>query len=219
MRSFFNAVVVTLICGCAHGAKTQPIQIQPYFDLRQPVYVYADESFWLGCEGDAAGDEACRNFRIKEIYKGFDQWFRYFLKFNRPKAIFVLTDKDMPEHPVNPVIHLGISEDFCGDADIVETIVPKPAGACYSWDKDEFISHNTVRIVFKNITQLYDRTVAHEIGHAFGRGHRDLPRGTGSVMSYHKKTDVTPLDLKTMCKMHHECRTMKRKRHKWKGLF
>lgn len=196
MRAFLIAIAF-VICGCAAKA--------PYFDLRHPVYVAADKSFWLGCEGDTVGDKACRQYRVEQIFAGFNQWFDYFDKDNRPRAVFVHSKKNLPKNPVNNVIHLGISELFCGKIPEKDTW----AGACYAWRKQTWFSSGSTRIVFKKIDYITPRIFAHEFGHALGRDDNDVPEGTGSVMSYEIKTTVTPLDVKMMCRMHRECHMVK----------
>src|SRR5690348_15062600 len=105
MRIFLMACAFVAIFGCAKA---------PYFDLRHPVYFKAENSFWAGCDKDPLGDEACRKNRIEQMYQGFDQWFDYFGKDDRPQAVFISSDKELPVHPVNSVIYLGMSDGFCG---------------------------------------------------------------------------------------------------------
>lgn len=188
MRSFFIAIAVFGICSCARA---------PYFDLRHPVYMVADKSLWSGCgEKDSAGYETCRAFRVKQIYSGLSQWFDYFDKANRPLAVIVYSEEELPANRVNSVIYLKIKAGCCGK------------GYAAHYDRWPVSSPE---IVFDRSFWITPRLVAHEFGHALGRGDNDVPEGTYSVMSYKMPTFVLPRDIKMMCRLHHECRMVKRK--------
>lgn len=196
MRALFITITFVVLCSCAPKAS--------YYDLRHPVYVMAYKSFWLGCEDDSGSAKACREYRVEQVYAGFNQWFNYFDKANRPRAVFVFSAKQLPAHLVNKVIYLGISEKICRD---------ELAAACY-FGKSWWYWPLKDRIMLKNSTSIQSIIIAHEVGHAFGRDDNDVPEGTDSVMSYKRLTHVTPLDFKMMCKKHRECRMVKHKRHK-----
>jgi len=166
-------------------------------DLRHPVYMVTDDSFWSGCEDYAFGYEACRESRERQIYAGVHQWFHYFDATNRPRVVIVHTVDELPLYMFNDVIHLQIQKGACGG---------KGFAACYNWEPFSY-----PKIVFESSNQIIPRIVAHEFGHTLDRDDNDVPAGTDSVMSYEHPTFVLPLDVKMMCRLHHECRMVRRK--------
>ena len=213
MRSFFIAAAVFVVCGCAGSSRLEPyypvyrnIRLDvrpatyrtPYFDLRHPIYIMADKSLWSGCAKDRAGYKACRASRIKDIYAGLNQWFEYFDKANRPRAVIVFSGKELPANLKNKVVRLRIEADNCG-----EYKPGKNYAGCYRREVPE--------IVFDHPSYIIPRLVAHEFGHTFGRGDNDVPEETHSVMSYGHPIDVSPLDMAMMCRLHYECQMVKRK--------
>ena len=189
MGALFIAIAFVVVCGCA---KFQ------YLDLRYPVYIVVDKSFWSGCEDEPDGAEACRVQRIKRFSDGVNKWFEPFDKANRPKAVILFSSKKLPSNRVNGVIYLKIDSNFCGE----------DAVACY---QRMSILFSGARIVFDNADDITLRVSEHEFGHALGRNDDDAPEGVKSVMSYDNPSDILPLDIKMMCKLHHECRMVKRK--------
>ncbi|TSC83934.1 MAG: hypothetical protein G01um101413_737 [Parcubacteria group bacterium Gr01-1014_13] len=192
MRSFFIAIALVAICSCG-GV--------PYFDLRHPIYMVTEQSFWSGCEQDPTGYEACRASRVQQINDGVKQWFDYFGKANHPRAVILYSKNNLPSNRVNEdVIYLKIEAGFCGEGSF----------ACYAYGASSS-SYSSPEIVFDNSFTITPRRMAHEFGHVLGRDDNDVPEGTGSVMSYKLPTVVTPLDIEMMCRLHHECRMVKRK--------
>ena len=142
MRSFLIAFAL-VICSC--GSSTQSFDLRPsvirtpflpsYLDLRHPIYMVTDKSFWSGCDKDPAGDKLCRAVRVAQINEGVGQWFDYFDKADRPEAVLVFSEDDLPSNLKNRVIHLGIDPGGdCGE-------VGKAYAACYR--------HRIPEIVFK----------------------------------------------------------------------
>ncbi len=198
MRILFIAVALALACGCVKA---------PYYDLRQPIYMVTDNSLWVDCDKDKSVPEKdCRQYRIDQIEAGVSQWFSSFDENNRPRVVVVASEKDIPPHQVNRVIHLGVSDTFCGDVS-----KHKPAAACYNWVQHWWSWQIYVRIVFKTDKEIMPRVMAHEFGHGLGLDDNYAPAAYGSVMSYTLPTPVTQFDIKMMCKLHHECRMVKRK--------
>ncbi len=205
MRSFFTAIAFVVICGCAKAPyvnQHHPDDVpSTYMDLRSPIYVVVKKSFFSGCEINHADEEACRSHRISQINEGFRQWSDYFDKDARPRIVIVRSKKSLPAKLVNRPIYLRIEADFCGVDD-----TGRNYAACYRSS-----AHLALEIVFDNSSTINPRRMAHEIGHALGRKDHDVPAETGSVMSYTKRTPVLLSDVKMMCKLHHECRMVKRK--------
>lgn len=170
-----------------------------YINLRHPIYLVIDKSFWSGCEDDPASYEACRMNRIEQINDGADDWFKHFDKVTRPQVVIVYSKADLPSNPINNPIYLKIKDGFCGMATKTQI-----AAACYT---DKFLSPPA--IVFNLPENIISSHFAHELGHAFGRvgkEHNDMPKDTYSVMSYTLRSDhVVPIDIKILCETHPEC--------------
>ena len=190
MRSFLIAIVALGICSCAFRSG-------PYIDLRYPVYIVAEQSFWSGCEEDLASEDACRQSRIAQVRSGINQWFDPFEETDRPQAVILDSKDKLPWRSVNEAIYLKIEKGNCGK----DARGKKKAGACYG--RDNFFS--PLYIVFESSIQIRPQVVAHEFGHALGRDDNDVPEGTGSVMSYDTPTNVLLMDIKMMCRLHREC--------------
>ena len=103
MRSFLIAFAL-VICSCGSSAQSfdwRPSVIRipflpSYLDLRHPIYMVTDKSFWSGCDKDPAGDKLCRAVRVTQIKEGVNQWFDYFDKADRPEAILVFSEAELP---------------------------------------------------------------------------------------------------------------------------
>lgn len=190
MRSLIIAIAFVGICSCA-GA--------PYFDLRHPVYMVAEQSFWSGCEKDPAGYRACRVSRLKKVSDGANRWFKSFDKTTRPNVVVIPSKEKLPSNPVNEVIHLSIKTSFCNNG----------SAACYAFGWDS--SFSGPEIVFVSPSGITSFLVAHEFGHALGLDHNP---DADSVMFFQPKSTVTRPDVKMMCKLHKECRMLKLKQ--WK---
>jgi|SRR3989344_7203588 len=193
MRSFLMIIVVLGICSCVSGG--------PYFNLRHPIYLVPEKSFWSGCEVDPAGKEACQNSRVSQVKAGIRQWFDPFDEAFRPQAFVLYSKEKLPRHRVNEVIYLKIEAGNCGK----DARGKKKAGACYGWDN--FLS--PLYIVFESSSHITSRVVAHEFGHVLGRDDNDVPEGTGSIMSYDTPTNVLLMDIEMMCRKHKECPLVK----------
>ena len=184
MCALFTAVVVLGFCGCAKA---------PYFDLRHPIYMMTDQSFWSGCETDPIGEKVCRKFRVAQVDAGVDDWFRYFDEATRPQAVIVGSKAELPLDRINKaVIHLKIWAGHCG----------KGNEACYIWKMN-----SSPELVFDGSSYIFPSLVAHEFGHALNRDHDDLPDGIFSIMlPLVLKTDyVLPADIELLCRIHTEC--------------
>ncbi len=195
MRSFLIATVFALFCSCADAnigkSKTPSGPPDLYYDLRQPIYLVVDESFWSGCEKDAV----CRASRIRQIHGGIDEWIDYFDGASRPQVLIFSSEDKLPEEGVNKIIHMQLQPDICG----------KTALACW------FAHTKPPKIVFAHQQWITAQIMAHEFGHVLGRDDNDVPEGTKSIMSYQTQKVVEPLDFEMMCKLHAECPAMKRK--------
>lgn len=180
MRSFL-IIAALLVCGC-----------DPYFDIRHPVYMVTENSFWIGCDKDPKGYKACQEFRVSQIYAGINQWFNYFVGNNLPRVVIVFSKNDLPSKLVNEVIYLKIEKGNCG----------KENAACYGRDNPLSLLY----IVFDDVQWVLERFMAHEFGHLLGRDDNDVPKNVESIMSYKFQKRVTPLDLKKTCALHPECK-------------
>lgn len=207
MRSFSIAIAFILMCGCSSRMERSNLRpsvirasyLPSYLDLRHPIYMVTDKSFWSGCDKDPAGDKICRTVRVKQINEGVAQWFDYFDKDDRPYAKIVFSEAELPANLKNRVIHLGIDPGGeCG-----KHTLGKGYAACYR--------HSIPEIVFQGPAEITPNIMAHEFGHALGRGDNDVPEGTSSVMSYKKSSKVLPLDIEMMCRLHVECQMVKKK--------
>jgi hypothetical protein len=173
-----------------------------FINLREPIYLVADPSFWSDCKNHPDGENACRKLRVEQIKNGINEWLYYFDEFNRPQLIIAYSSGELPAHMVNTPIQLKIEKDYCGKTDEGE-----PYPACY---KDSLGS--SPAIVF-DLPEEIAPHIAHEFGHALGRSHNDMPEDAYSIMSYVLEAfHVLPLDIKIMCKTHTECPPVKNAR-------
>ena len=163
-----------------------------YINLREPIYLFPQKSFWAGCEYSPFGYKLCQSRRINQVYNGINEWFQYFDKANRPRVIMVFSVGSIPFNVKNKPIYLRIGESKCSGE----------AAACYHyrWWKE-------LEIIFTS-AQYIDTTMSHEFGHVLGRDDNDVPEGVVSVMSYNHSSKVTPSDFKMMCALHRECRML-----------
>lgn len=179
MRAMLILVVFSGLFGCE----------RPHFDLRQPIYLVADDSLWDGCETDPAGYVACQQGREEMIYNGIGMWAEHFAEATRPKALLVYPEANVPADAVNEPIHI-----WRGDTSSCHG----PWGACYQWGP-----MRKTGIVFHHPTDLTPAIVAHEFGHAIwmdGHIHDRL-----SVMDPAASFYVTPLDMSEMCAVNGTC--------------
>lgn len=191
MRSFL--IVIALLIGCSSSKL-------PSFNLRYPIYMLADKSFWSGCEKDPTGNEVCQGLRIQEINSGIEQWYGQLDKTLYPPPIIVYSKEKVPAGQVNDLVVLRIEPGFCG--------VGK--AACFAYRSAS--SSSSPEIVFDDPRWITANIMAHEFGHVLGRDDNDLPAVIGSIMSYTTRTDVTPLDVKMVCDLHPECLKAKQKK-------
>ncbi len=162
-----------------------------HIDLRRPIYLITDPSLFSGCKKDIKGPAICKEWRLYQIRKGVNNWFKHFDEPMRPRVFIVPSHDDVPVDATNTVIHLQISKDYCESFN---------AAACYHYKY-----RNESLIVFVSWKDITARVFAHELGHAFGREHDDTPEEIGSVMSYSVPTYVLPVDITLLCQMHDEC--------------
>jgi len=165
----------------------------PYMNLRQPIYMITDHSFFAGCEEDANGPAACKEWRILQVKRGVSDWFEHFDEPTRPQVIIVASNGDIPDDSENTPIHLQIQSGYCNDSDGAHP-------ACYHYSYDSEPS-----IVFDSHVNIDPFLSAHEFGHALGRDNDDTPEKVGSVMSYSIPTYVLPIDIQMLCELHDEC--------------
>ena len=199
MRKALVAVIVLLAASgigiISRGCATADI------DLREPIYLVIDESFWHECKYDLETEDECRESRVQQIRDGADSWFRHFDGATRPKVVIVYSEDDTPFLPVNSPIHIGLKNGYC---ELNKN--GKPFVACYN---DNPWSSPT--IVFNTPDNITSAVFAHELGHALGRSgkHNDVAAEVYSIMSYGPRDSeseyVLPTDIKILCKMHPEC--------------
>lgn len=166
---------------------------QPYMNLRQPIYLVTDHSFFSDCQDNPKGPAACKEQRILEVKKGVNDWFKHFQESSRPEVIFVASGDNVPDDSENKPIHLRIQSGYCGSDGEAH-----PACYHHSYDSDP-------AIVFDNYAEITPLMSAHEFGHALGRDNDDTPEEIGSVMSYSVPTYVLPIDIQLVCDAHDEC--------------
>ena len=163
-------------------------------NLRAPIYLITDPSFFSGCRNHINGPAACKEERIAEVRNGANDWFRHFDEPFRPQVVIVYSHDDIPAGAENTPIHLQMKKGYCGSRRDFKI------AACY-----HYIYHNEVRIVFESNEDITQRVITHEFGHALGREHNDTAEGIGSVMSYSLPTYVLPIDIDKLCQIHEEC--------------
>lgn len=199
MRALFTAVVVLGICSCAKYSQVDSPKhtAVPFLNLREPVYIVADQSLWSGCEDDPTGDEACHVLRVEQINKGVSQWFDYFDKATRPLAVVVNSETDVPLDRVNPIITMYIRPGSCPYKNSI-----KLHAACF-----KKIDNLSSEIVFNSAGYIYPSLVAHEFGHALGRVHNDFAKDVHSIMFPFVKLEahVLSADIDLLCGIHAEC--------------
>ena len=175
---------------------------EAHIDLREPIYLVIDESFWYDCRYDPETQDECRESRVNEIRDGADSWFKHFDGATRPKVVIIYSKADVPFNPVNSPIHIGLKKDHCG----INKETGKPFVACY---EDE--SWKSPTITFHLPEDITSTVFAHEFGHALGRSGdgklNDVSSEVYSIMSYGPRDSeyVLPTDIKILCKMHPEC--------------
>lgn len=170
-----------------------------FINVRKPIYLVAESSFWSGCDNHPDGDSVCRALRVEQVLEGAREWFNYFDEADRPMVIFAYSTAEVPARTVNAPIYLKIEKDYCG---FTEEKIAYPA--CY---KNYFGSPPA--IIF-DLPEEIAPHIAHEFGHALGRKHNDMPEEAFSIMSYIQQAfHVLPIDIKIMCQTHTECPPMK----------
>ena len=179
MRAILILVATLSFFGCE----------RPFFDLREPIYLVAEESFWSGCEKDERGYMACQAERMDIVFRGVKMWFRNFDEATRPIALIIYPEENAPEDAVNEAIHLRISGDSDCDDDWV---------ACYEWGP-----FKSPTITFRDPKYEDVPKVAHEFGHAIWLdGH---VTGRLSNMDKYALFYVVPLDVTEMCAANGTC--------------
>lgn len=166
-----------------------------YQDLREPIYLMINKSFFFGCEKETSGEELCRKERVLEVQNGVNDWFKHFYAPFAPRVFIVESFADVPEDAINLPIHLRVKQGFCDSR----------AGLSKRWACYFYSYRAGPTIVFDLPMRITPRIVAHEFGHALGCGHNDEPEGGKSVMKSFPDSDVTPVDLKILCQIHKEC--------------
>jgi len=170
---------------------------RPHLDLGEPVWFVADESFYLGCDNDPAGYMACYAVRNHLIHQGVNEWFEYFPEANRPVALILWPEENVPNGAANELIRLKIEKGACDKPD-------DPHPACYRWSQDSRGRNRPPEIIFDHPDAINPSMVAHEFGHALGRDDNDVPEWQYSVMSYTRPFYVAPVDIDLLCALHPE---------------
>ena len=181
MRTWLMAILIVLsiLAGCN----------PPHYDLREPIYLVPEESFWQGCEDDPDGYMACHAERQYIVYAGIYQWFRHFDWDTRPVAIIIFPEENVPDDAVNEVIKLRIGGD---------TNCKGGWAACYDWSIGQH-----PRITFRDPKYEDVPKMAHEFGHAIGSlGHVE---GRLSIMTSPIAFYVTADDVAEMCAANGTC--------------
>lgn len=163
-------------------------------DLRQPIYLVTDPSFFSGCKSDRKGPAICKEWRLYQVKLGINDWLKHFDEPMRPQTIIVYSHDDVPESAENPVIHLRVRKGYCDEG------TPPQVAACF-----HYIYRGEALFVFEAGNEIDAQTVAHEFGHALGREHEDTSEDIGSVMSSSRRTRVLPIDITLVCQLHEEC--------------
>lgn len=180
MRAMLVLALLSGLFGCG----------RPHFDLRHPIYLVADDSFWNGCGDDPAGYTSCQQGRIETVYHGIGIWTKHFSEPTRPKVLLVYPAANVPADAVNEPIFLMIDEGSGCDG--------KKWVACYQWGPAR-----TTSIVFRHQTGISPLIVAHEFGHAIWMG--DHIHDRVSIMEPMITFYVTPLDVSEMCAVNGAC--------------
>jgi hypothetical protein len=182
MRAILMLAVALGIFGCE----------QPAFDLREPIYLVAEDSFWQGCDDDPAGYEACAASRVAIIYESVDMWFRHWSAENRPLGILISKGQDVPGQ--NEPVYLKIDWSECRSRPGAIT------ASCFSWGPSD-----PVKIIFKEPKYITLNIMTHEFGHVLGLDDNTAPDGKISIMSYGIwEVCVVPLDIEMVCELHRE---------------
>ena len=194
MRAVWTLISAITLFGCGDNSYT-------YMDLREQIYLVPRKSFWDGCEQDPRGYQACRHWRIGSVYRGVNEWFKYFDKESQPQVVVVDSILDIPWYAKNKPIYLSVDKNFCKKA------LGFDCEACYyySWHH-----RKEIKIVFVSANTI-DLFMDHEFGHALGRNDNDVPEGTISIMSYSNPGPVSLPDVAMVCQKHRECQLRREK--------
>ncbi|OGH91908.1 MAG: hypothetical protein A2534_00225 [Candidatus Magasanikbacteria bacterium RIFOXYD2_FULL_39_9] len=187
------AIASLWLGGCGTG--------KAYVNLRKPIYLVTEDSFFTGCEKDPAGSGACRESRSQIVRDGVMLWLNHFEKDVRP-FVGIVSNRDLvPFGTTNQPIHIMVMPGGCDEVSKKKTIL-----ACYfggDWFSEPHIN-------FTNTApdHIAANVVAHEFGHALlGSEHYDNEDGTLSIMSEAVPIGgvVVSTDIDRLCWIHKEC--------------
>ncbi len=193
--------------GCASQPRVDssyPIRLQnmhprDYMDLRYPIYLITDPSFFFGCEKGLVGSviylsRGCMEDRVAAVRNGVNDWLKHFAEPTRPQVIIVESRDYIPSNARNTPISLRLETRLCDRDD------GEKKAACYSYRNSPDLA-----TVFDSKIYITTRIFAHEFGHALGYGHNNAPEGGKSIMRSSPIDDVSPIDIKILCQIHSEC--------------
>ncbi len=165
-------------------------------DLREPVYLVPDESFFAGCDSRYSIDEmTCRQSRINTVEVAVESWQKRLPVSSSNISVVVVEDAPALLH--NRLVHLSVRANGCSEVHLPATLTLL---ACYK---------RYGEIVFLSVENITLKVTAHELGHAFGLDHfgDNIVNSNCQkpIMSEPIGSDrVTTVDVNELCRLHPE---------------